>query len=140
MANRKVTTDTIEAALKKAHGMVYVAAKAIACDPKTIKSRMKQVPRLQDLVSDQAEYMNDHAEMKLYEAIERGDPWSIQFVLRTRGRSRGYGGSKLLPGPPEPVEMRVVRGLSYEDEESKQFKNRRPESCKDVNTRPLLPS
>ena len=32
----------------------------------------------------------DKAEARLFDAMERGEPWAIRMVLMTLGRSRGY--------------------------------------------------
>jgi hypothetical protein len=33
----------------------------------------------------------DLAELKLWQAVQRGEAWAIAFALRTLGRTRGYG-------------------------------------------------
>jgi hypothetical protein len=33
----------------------------------------------------------DIAEAALFAAVERGEPWAVQFLLRGPGRTRGYG-------------------------------------------------
>jgi hypothetical protein len=41
-------------------------------------------------VNDINEGIIDTAQTKLCEAIDKGEPWAIQFLLKTLGKKRGY--------------------------------------------------
>ena len=87
----RYTTDEIGQALRQARGMLYVAAKQLGCSPTTIRARLAASPALQAIHEAERGHVNDVAELKLFQAIEDGQPWAIQFRLRTRARDRGYG-------------------------------------------------
>lgn len=84
------TDRQIEQALEACEGMVYVAARRLGCSPNTIKKRLGQVQYLADLVEAKSGLVDDTAELKLWQAIQNGEAWAIQFRLRTVGKSRGY--------------------------------------------------
>jgi hypothetical protein len=71
--------------------MVYVAARQLGCSPTTLRARLAGEPALREVVETERELLIDDAELKLARAVEAGDPWAIQFFLKTQGRSRGYG-------------------------------------------------
>jgi hypothetical protein len=54
--------------------------------------------------------MVDLAEWALKEAVWAGEPWAIMFVLRTMGRSRGWGrdAGPAVPADAAPSPVRVV--------------------------------
>lgn len=85
------TNDEIGAALTETKGMVYVAATRLGCSPNTIKRRLSGSPALRELVAAARGLMIDTAELRLAKAIQEGEPWAIQFYLKTQGRDRGYG-------------------------------------------------
>lgn len=84
------TNDAIAEALRKTKGMVYVAADLIECSPNTIKSRLKKYAWLREVKDAAKEMTKDVTELKLFEAIQRGEPWAIQFYLKTQAKDRGY--------------------------------------------------
>lgn len=106
------TNEQIANALRECKGMVYVAADRLGCSPNTIKARLAKVQYLQDVIEAESGRVDDTAELKLYERILAGDPWAIQFRLRTKGKHRGYvvrqevtgadGGAIVMQWPDEP--------------------------------------
>ena len=83
------TVDII-AALEKTHGMIYLAAKELACSPHTIYRRAEKEKKVQDIINSYRGQLIDKAELKLEQAVMAGEPWAVQFSLRTIGKSRGY--------------------------------------------------
>jgi hypothetical protein len=77
-------------ALRAARGMVYVASKRLGCSDNTVRDRFRRSRALQAVVEEASGLMLDTTELKLYEAVLRGEPWAIQFTLKTKGKSRGY--------------------------------------------------
>ena len=56
--------------------------------------------------------VDDAAEMVLYKAIMAGEPWAVQFRLRTKGKGRGYVErvQQEISGPAGgPVPIAVVK-------------------------------
>jgi hypothetical protein len=82
--------DVIQA-LESSHGMVYVAAKQLKCNPQTIMNYCKKFPTVEQAKQAARETITDEAELRLLAAIRRDEPWAIAFYLKTIGRSRGYG-------------------------------------------------
>ena len=86
----RYTDKQIIAALKLCRGMVYVAADNLGCSPNTIKKRINDSPNVKAAADEAAEIALDRAELSLFQAVVRGEPWAVQFMLRTKGKSRGY--------------------------------------------------
>jgi len=89
-SNEKYTAEKIIEALKTSRGMIAVAARVLGCDRKTIYNAIQRHPAINEVVAGERELMVDSAELKLIEAIHKGQSWAIAFCLKTQGRSRGY--------------------------------------------------
>ncbi len=89
-AHHHYTDAQIEKAIRKAGGMVSVAARALGCDTKTIYNRMDAVPAIKRAVDDARDDMLDRAESKLLDQIEDGNITAIICALKTVGKARGY--------------------------------------------------
>jgi hypothetical protein len=87
---QKYSDEAIVTALRDAKGMVYLAARNLGCSPDTIYERRKTVPVVGDVITECRGVVIDTAEQKLWEAIEKGEPWAIQMALKTIGKKRGY--------------------------------------------------
>lgn len=88
--HEKYTPEQIIAALGQSRGMVSVAARLLSCDRGTIYDYMDRYPAIKLAITNQRELSLDTAELKLVEAITKGQPWAIVFYLKTQGRGRGY--------------------------------------------------
>jgi hypothetical protein len=86
----RYTDKEIMDALRATKGMVYVAAQHLGCDPRTIKGRVAKSQRIRDVLEAERGKMGDTAELKLAQAIQNGEPWAIQFYLKTQAKDRGY--------------------------------------------------
>ncbi len=89
-SGRQYSTDEIIAALEKVRGAIFLAAEIVGCSYKTIERRAKEVNAVQDVIDKYRGKRVDYAEMELDKALMRGEPWAIQFTLRTLGKNRGY--------------------------------------------------
>jgi hypothetical protein len=87
----RFTTEQVIQALESCHGMVYVAAKQLKCNPQTIMNYCKKFPTVAQAKQDARDAITDEVELRLLAAIRRDESWAISFYLRTLGRSRGYG-------------------------------------------------
>ena len=70
--------------------MVYLAAKELGCEAQTIYNYRDRYPAVRAEMEQQDGEVDDAAEMVLYKAIMAGEPWAVQFRLRTKGKGRGY--------------------------------------------------
>ncbi len=111
----RYTNAQIEAALRETHGMLWIAAKRLGCSPNTLKARVTQSAGIRDIIEHERGLMGDTAELKLYQAIQNGEQWGIQFYLRTQGKDRGYVERQEISGPNAgPVQTEDV-SLSDDD-------------------------
>ena len=87
---QKFTQAQVIDALRETKGMVYLAAKRLGCEAQTIYNYRDRYPAVRAEMEQQDGEVDDAAEMKLYQAIIAGEPWAVQFRLRTKGKGRGY--------------------------------------------------
>ena len=88
--SRKHTDAQIIKALQKKKGLIFLAAKMLGCDPKTVYKRAKESPAVQECIDTERGKIVDTAESKLFGRIEKSDPWAVTLLLKTLGRDRGY--------------------------------------------------
>jgi hypothetical protein len=86
----RYSSKQIEQALHDCKGMVFVAGRRLGCSPNTIRARIEREPALREALEAERGMLLDLAELKLAQAIERGEPWAIALYLKTVGRDRGY--------------------------------------------------
>lgn len=114
----------LEAALRESRGMLYVAARRLGCDPATVRTRVEKSERLRAVVEAERGLLGDTAELKLIEAIRNGEPWAIQFYLKTQHRDRGYVDRQEVSGPDggpirqERITRIVIEAPALEDRDA----------------------
>ena len=86
----KRTDAQIIDALKEARGMVAVAARKLGVSRVTIYNRRDKSEAVRDAIEEARDFTTDVAELKLYESIQKGEAWAVQFYLKTLGKDRGY--------------------------------------------------
>lgn len=77
-------------ALNETRGMIYLAAERLGCEADTIYNYAKRYASVREAITRHRQRTTDIAELKLYQAINDGESWAIQYYLRTQGRDRGY--------------------------------------------------
>lgn len=87
---RSVTDEQLIAAIKAAHGMIATTARALKMHRSTIHRRAQNNPDVADAIKESREVSLDKAELKLFDAVERGEPWAVCFFLKCQGKERGY--------------------------------------------------
>jgi transposase-like protein len=106
---RKYTRQQIIDALAESMGMISPAARKLGCSRNTISSYMKEYPEIAEAIEDANEEVNDIAELKLLDAIKRGEAWAICFRLKTKAKNRGYVEKGELTGTNgAPIAIRLV--------------------------------
>lgn len=83
-------SDIIKA-LEASHGLVGPAAKLLACSRQALYQRLQADPELEKVLRESREQILDLAESRLFKLVENGNLAAVTFVLRTIGKSRGYG-------------------------------------------------
>ena len=96
---KKYTVNQVIDALAECKGMISPAARYLGCGRRTIQRYMKEYPEIAEAIEDANEEVNDIAELKLFDAIKRGEAWAICFRLKTKARNRGYVERGEVSGP-----------------------------------------
>jgi hypothetical protein len=86
----RYTVDQVIQALKDTKGMVYLTAQVLKCTANTVFSYCERYPAVEQAKHDARGEMLDICELKLFQAVQKGEPWAIAFCLKTLGKDRGY--------------------------------------------------
>jgi hypothetical protein len=109
----KYSQEDVAQALHASKGMVFAAARILGCAPNTIYNYFKRYPELRDVQQAERGLLTDTAELKLADAIERGEAWAICFYLKTQAKDRGYVERQEVMsrerGPIEPADITKLR-------------------------------
>ena len=127
MGGRRLTDNMIIDALNKSLGIQTYAAKLLNCQRETISRRVAASPRVRAAINEAYEKRLDLAESRLFDAISKGEPWAVKFMLSLQGGKRGYrehkeievnakAESKVSVLPTEELE-RIVRERAAEEGE-----------------------
>ena len=91
MGKQRYTAAEVSAALRASKGMVSIAAQRLGCDVDTVLNYCRRYPTVEAVKREARNEVLDEAELRLWAAIRRDEPWAITFYLKTIGRTRGYG-------------------------------------------------
>jgi hypothetical protein len=91
MATLKLTQAQVLLALRETKGTLYLAAKRLGCSVRTVQRYCQRFANLREAAADARGEMIDTSELKLWQAVQEGQPWAIRLVLQTLGADRGYG-------------------------------------------------
>lgn len=87
---KRYTAEKIIAAIQYTRGMQYLAARHLGCSYETLRKYIKQYPSIRAAIDLERGEMVDLAELKLWEAIDNGQPWAVTLALKHLGKDRGY--------------------------------------------------
>ena len=87
---QRFTPKQVADTLAETRGMVFLAAKKLGCSDDTIYNYAKRYKVVGDALRQQRGQFVDMAELKLWNAVNEGEAWAVQFALRTLGKERGY--------------------------------------------------
>lgn len=110
MNKEKYTKKEIIAALVASKGMVYVAARKIGCSANTVYNFANKYPEVKEAMQQERGLMVDTAEIALYGAVQRGEPWAVALTLKTIGKNRGYTERQEITGPDGGALEVVLKG------------------------------
>lgn len=113
------TDSEIISALKDAHGLPAVAARALGIDRHTIYNRAKRSPAIQDALIEAREHIIELAEQRLFEKVNAGELQACTYLLSRLARSKGYGDSLGINFNITPADLAKMT-----DEELDQFISR----------------
>ena len=94
MTNKKIkpklSVEQIKNGLEKCKGNVTACAISLGCSRKQIYVWFQKHPELVEFREDCENEILDLAESKLAQEINKGNMTAIIFLLKTKGRKRGY--------------------------------------------------
>lgn len=96
-------------ALEKSLGIVSTAAKMVGIDRSTHYAWLKSDEEYKSAVASVQDGVLDFAESHLYKLVKEGNPAATIFLLKTRGKTRGYI-------ERQEVEVQEKKPLSWLDE------------------------
>lgn len=109
-AKKGVTIEEIERALTASGGLISDAARILGIDRSTLDARVKRSERLTAHQKQVYEDFIDFCESKLMQAVKKGNLGAVCFVLRTKGRHRGYVERQELESTAaEPVRVYIPK-------------------------------
>jgi hypothetical protein len=88
MAQR--TNAQIIKAIKDSRGLIAVAARKLGVSRRTIYNRMEKSEEIREALDEARDFVLDVGQAKLYQAVEQGESWAVQYLLNTLGKSRGF--------------------------------------------------
>lgn len=117
----RYTVPQVIEAINFTKGMVYLAAQRLGCSHQAVYNYAKRHPTIQACIDSNRGKLLDTAELKLLDAILKGESWAVQFALRTIGRNRGYVERQELSAPgggPMEIKLTEVMIALPDDNES----------------------
>ncbi len=82
--------STVCAAIRKNHGLLFLAAQSLGCTVHTIYNYRNKYPKVRAAIEEEEGKINDVAESALYRGILNGESWAVCFRLKTKAKDRGY--------------------------------------------------
>lgn len=110
MARVKVKKEQLKEALEATHGQLILAAQRLRISYPTIKRYMARYPDLDAYKDELRTRVVESVENVLVDRALAGEPWAVQFLLKTWARER-YGDRVQV----EPSEVIVRFELSDDD-------------------------
>ena len=86
----KRTDKDIIQAIRNSRGLIAAAARKLGVSRRTIYNRMEKSEDIREAVDEARDFTMDVAEAKLFQAIEAGESWAVQFYLKCQAKHRGY--------------------------------------------------
>lgn len=123
------TDEELEEALENSGGVQEAASvwlrenKGIIYARSSISGRMKRNPKLKEAADRGVEKLLDLGEVKLFEAVQKGNMTAIIFFLKCRGKKRGYI-EKLTIGGNIETQHKENAASHLSDEELKAVMNK----------------
>lgn len=87
---RRVNDDEMARMLEAAGGFRSRVAKQLGLSVSAISKRIARSARLREAARNIEETVLDIAESALVKAAQAGEPWAVCFILKCKGRGRGW--------------------------------------------------
>jgi hypothetical protein len=90
----QIPDEKVIMAIELSNGILTKACKILKLNSYTsFRQRVMNKPELRKAFAEAKETGKDKAEEKLFEAVEKGEPWAIQFYLKALAKDRGFNSS-----------------------------------------------
>ena len=90
MANPAFTAAEMAKALRDAKGFKTIAARRLGCSLDTVERYVKWYEECETACREAEDEILDLGEAKLIERVKAGEGWAVCFLLKTKGKRRGY--------------------------------------------------
>ncbi len=107
-ASRQRSDAEVIKALRDCHGMVTYAARKLGMTRHGVYYRLRTNSKIAEAREEALQCQLDRTEIKLFEAIEKGEAWAIAFCLKCRGKERGYVETSRVSLDASELVVRVV--------------------------------
>lgn len=87
---KRYSTEQVIEALTLTKGTITHAARHLGCGPQTVYNYCERYPSVAAAKKHQVAELVDTAQLQLWSAVQRGQPWAIMFVLKTLGKDEGF--------------------------------------------------
>jgi hypothetical protein len=82
--------EVVAAALRSCKGYLYLTAARLRVTTRTVENYLIRWPALREIVEEEQGSFLDLAELSLMTEVGKGTGWAICFLLKTKGKKRGY--------------------------------------------------
>jgi len=86
----KLTKTKIKKAIPDSGGVISLIAERCGVTWHTVDKFIKKNEDIGLLYQAELESVLDLGESRLYEAVDRCEPWAVSLLLKTKAKSRGY--------------------------------------------------
>ena len=90
-SHQKYTAEQVVAAITQSRGLVSYTAQLLGCEEQTVRNYVKRYASVKDALDAARNRIVDLGELRLFQAVDAGEAWAVQYLLRSLGRDRGYG-------------------------------------------------
>jgi hypothetical protein len=90
MANGKFTAEQMANAIISADGILAKAARDLGCSRQTVHNYVNKFVTVREAYEEANDKFIDDAEEQLQRHVKRGSLPAVMFVLKTKGKHRGY--------------------------------------------------
>lgn len=108
----KATAEQAIEALKRHHGLVSKAARALGVSRATLHGMIGKMPTVAEARYEAKEALKDEAEAKIYEQIQDGNTTMLIFFAKTQMKDRGYV-ERVKQSGPDGAALTVI--IKYDD-------------------------
>ena len=107
--------EVVAEALLACNGLIATAARVLECSPHTVRGYIRRFTVCAEAMREGREGLVDAAEEGLMRHVVTGNVYAQTFVLRTLGRSRGYGHDSLANTPTHSGVIVAPAEMSEDD-------------------------